>query len=235
MPAPEGRALIRGKQFYEANLELLRFEDRDETLLLALPGLLFSCGGGVRPIQRRQIRTRQIDLPSSKQLQEPIIGQPQRTNSFPTAVALSPDGKYLALLNNGRGTAESQYDQSIAILELASNQLRDFPDPRLKVNARQTYFLGLAWSSDGKELYASIASLTDPEGNAVDARARSWRHRQWHRNLQIRKWRVDSRSLSQAAACATGERASNSPTAKSTSRRDLPFPILRAWRGENRR
>ncbi len=109
-----------------------------------------------------------IDLPSSKQLQEPIVGQPQRTNSFPTAATLSPDGKYLALLNNGHGTAESNYDQSIAILELATNQLRDFPDPRLKVNARQTYFLGLAWSSDGKELYASIASLTDPEGDSVE-------------------------------------------------------------------
>ncbi len=112
---------------------------------------------------------KEIDLPSSKQLQEPVIGQAQRTNSFPTiAVALSPDGKYLALLNNGRGATESNYDQSIAILDLATNQLRDFPDPRLKVNARQTYFLGLAWSSDGKELYASIASLTDPEGNSVD-------------------------------------------------------------------
>src|SRR5271165_4474852 len=111
---------------------------------------------------------KEIDLPSSKQLQDPIIGRPQRTNSFPTVAALSPDGKYLALLNNGRGTAESQYDQSIAILDLATNQLRDFPDPRLKVNQRQTYFLGLAWSSDGKELYASIASLTDPAGTAVD-------------------------------------------------------------------
>jgi DNA-binding beta-propeller fold protein YncE len=109
-----------------------------------------------------------IDLPSSKAVQEPIIGQPQRTNSLPTVVALSPDGKYLALLNNGRGTAESEYDQSIAILDVATNQLRDFPDPRLKVNARQTYFLGLAWSSDGKDIYASISSLTDPEGKSVD-------------------------------------------------------------------
>ena len=111
---------------------------------------------------------RLINLPTSKQLQESIIGQPQRTNSFPTVLALSPDGKYLALLNNGRGTAESDYQQSIAILDLATNQLRDFPDPRLKVNARQTYFLGLAWSSDGRELYASMASLSDPEGSAVD-------------------------------------------------------------------
>jgi len=112
---------------------------------------------------------RQIDLSTSKQLSEPIIGQPQRTNSFPAALALSPDGKYLAILNNGRGTVESQYQQSIAILNLATNELRDFPDPRLKVDARQTYFLGLAWSSDGKEIYASIASLSDPEGTAADA------------------------------------------------------------------
>ncbi len=115
-----------------------------------------------------KIDKKNIDLPSSKLLQEPIIGQPQRTNSFPTVAVLSPDGKYLALLNNGYGTAESKHDQSIAMLDLASNQLLDFPDPRLKVNARQTYFCGLAWSSDGKELYASIASLTDPEGKAVD-------------------------------------------------------------------
>ena len=117
-------------------------------------------------------KAKQIDLSISKQLQQPIIGQPQRTNSFPTALALSPDAKYLAILNNGRGTAESNYDQSIAILNLSTNELRDFPDPRLKVNARQTYFCGLAWSSDGKELYASIASLTDPEGNAVDAKGK---------------------------------------------------------------
>ena len=104
------------------------------------------------------------NLPSSKTLQLPVPGAPQRTNSFPTAVALSPDGKYLAILNNGRGTAQSKFQQSIALLDLGSNQLRDFPDARLGVDAKQTYFLGLAWSSDGSELYASMASLTDPEG-----------------------------------------------------------------------
>src|SRR5271165_3529034 len=106
----------------------------------------------------------EIPLPSSKTLRLPVPGGPQRTNSFPTAIALSPDGKYLAILNNGRGTAESKFQQSIALLDLTSNQLRDFPDSRLAINARQTYFLGLAWSSDGTELYASMASLTDPEG-----------------------------------------------------------------------
>ena len=109
---------------------------------------------------------KEIPLPSSKILHHPVPGGPQPTNSFPTATALSPDGRYLAILNNGRGTAESKFQQSIALLDLTSNQVRDFPDSRLAVNARQTYFLGLAWSSDGKELYASMASLTDPAGKA---------------------------------------------------------------------
>ncbi len=136
--------------------------------LLRVACVLFAASSAFAQAAGGNSEAKQIDLPSSKQLQEPIIGKPQRTNSFPTAVALSPDGKFLALLNNGHGAAGSEYDQSIAVLDLGNNQLRDFPDPRLKVNARQTYFLGLAWSSDGKELYASIASLTDPEGNAVD-------------------------------------------------------------------
>ncbi len=111
------------------------------------------------PAQKTEVR-----LPTSKTLQLPAPGGPQRTNSFPTAIALSPDGKFLAILNNGRGTAESKFQQSIALLDLTSNQVRDFPDSRLGLNARQTYFLGLAWSSDGARLYASMASLTDPEG-----------------------------------------------------------------------
>jgi len=105
-----------------------------------------------------------VRLPSSKVLLNPLPGQPQRTNSFPTAVALSPDGRYLALLNNGRGTEESGYQQSISVLDLQTNKLFDYPDARLQINARQTFFLGLAFSDDGKRLYVSFASLTDPEG-----------------------------------------------------------------------
>jgi DNA-binding beta-propeller fold protein YncE len=106
----------------------------------------------------------EISLPSSKTLHVPVRGSPQRANSLPTAIALSPDGRYLAVLNNGYGSADSNFQQSIALLDLTTSQLRDFPDARLGLNARQTYFLGLAWSGDGTELYASMASLTDPEG-----------------------------------------------------------------------
>lgn len=105
-----------------------------------------------------------VDLPSSKQLLLPAPGHPQSTNSFPTAVVESPDGRYAAILNNGYGTEESGYRQSIAIIDLNADKLSDFPDARLGKDAHQTYFLGLAFSANGKKLYASVASITDPTG-----------------------------------------------------------------------
>src|SRR5208282_2015506 len=71
---------------------------------------------------------------------------------------------YAALLNQGYGTQEAGARQSIAILDLSNNQLRDFPDDRLSddYSTPQSYFIGLAFSSDGKHLYASMGSITDP-------------------------------------------------------------------------
>ena len=113
---------------------------------------------------RDQPTARQIALPSSKLLLEPIPGAPRPINSFPTTMALHPSERYLAILNNGYGTAESGYQQSIATLDLKTNQLRDFPDHRFPVNARQTYFHGIAFGSDGNRLYVSVAAVTDPAG-----------------------------------------------------------------------
>lgn len=84
-------------------------------------------------------------------------------------MVLSPDGKYLAVLNAGYGTAESGFQQSIAVIDVKTNKLADYPDTRLGQNARQAYFMGLGFSPDGLSLYASVASLTDPNGeNAGD-------------------------------------------------------------------
>jgi len=127
----------------------------------SIVGLCVTCTIAQVAAQKAQ---KEISLPTSKTLLEPVPGEPQRTNSLPVTAALRADGKYLALLNNGFGSAESNYRQSIAVLDLANNQLRDFPDGRLATHAQQTYFLGLAWSVDGRELYASMASLTDPDG-----------------------------------------------------------------------
>ncbi len=111
-------------------------------------------------------RARRINLPTSKTLTLPVPGFVARTNSFPSTIALSPDGRYAALLNQGYGTQESGARQSIGILDLSNNQLRDFPDDRLSddYSTRQSYFIGLAFSSDGKHIYASMGSITDPTG-----------------------------------------------------------------------
>src|SRR5713101_1344665 len=107
---------------------------------------------------------RQVQLPTSKVLTTPVLGRIQSVNSFRSTFALSPNGRYAALLNDGYGTQKSQGRQSIAILDLNSDELKDFPDSRFSTDAHQSYFLGLAFSSDGRYLYASVASLTDPTG-----------------------------------------------------------------------
>ena len=119
-----------------------------------------------------------INLPTSKQILEPVPGFPERLNSLPMGVAWSPDHRFLALINAGYGTAESNYAQSIAILDTANSQagdknasvakLSDFPDERTVVGSAQTAYSGIGFSPDGAHLYVSLDSLTAPEGG--DAR-----------------------------------------------------------------
>jgi len=121
-------------------------------------------GGIARSKDRsNQDRSNKVVLPTSKTLTLPVPGFIARTNSYPATVALSPDARYAALLNQGYGTQESGIRQSIAILDLANNQLRDFPDDRLRGDEKatdQSYFIGLKFSTDGKHLYASMGSDT---------------------------------------------------------------------------
>ena len=94
----------------------------------------------------------------------PAPGRIGSTNSFPATIAISPDGRYAALLNNGYGIQETLATQSIAVLDLKTNQLSDYPDKRFGEEAHQSYFLGLVFGSDGKHLYASVGSITDATG-----------------------------------------------------------------------
>lgn len=103
-------------------------------------------------------------LPSSKLLLPPVPGEYRPTNSLPVTTAVSPDGRWLVLLHGGFGTAPSAFSQSLGVLDRVTGHFVDVPDPRLGRNAAQTYFLGLAFSSDGTRLYASMGSVTDPEG-----------------------------------------------------------------------
>ena len=127
---------------------------------LAIVAIILLCTQSA--LAQTKLPSHVINLPSSKTLTTPAPGKLAPTNSFPTTIVVSPDGRYAALLNGGYGTQETLAHQSIAVLDLKSNQLADFPDSRLSDEAHQTYFLGLAFSSDGLHLYASIASITDP-------------------------------------------------------------------------
>ncbi|HLK34190.1 MAG TPA: beta-propeller fold lactonase family protein, partial [Terriglobales bacterium] len=125
--------------------------------------LLFLLASLALAYQEKLSQEKIIALPTSKRLLAPP-GNARTTNGLPVAAVVDPSGRYLALLNAGYGTADSQYRQSIAVLDLATNQLSDFPDPRLRPYARQALFLGLAFSPDGGKLYATVGSITDPTG-----------------------------------------------------------------------
>jgi DNA-binding beta-propeller fold protein YncE len=107
-----------------------------------------------------------VDLPTSKQLIGEVPGHPQRLNSLPMSTAVSPDGRYVLTINAGYGVWESEYKQSIAVLDTQTGALADFPDARtLARTAKQTLYSGLAFSRDGGHVYASIGSETDPTGS----------------------------------------------------------------------
>src|ERR1700733_10455914 len=120
------------------------------------------------PALQAQLASRTIPLPTSKELAEPAPGSPQMLNSLPMTAAISPDGRYLALVNAGFGTFESRYQQSIAVLDIKTGAVTDFPEPRTATSLPQTLYSGLAFGKDGTHLYAVFDSLTAPEGKGKD-------------------------------------------------------------------
>jgi DNA-binding beta-propeller fold protein YncE len=134
---------------------------RDMTHVLLLSLVLPMCG--VAMGQQSTPETR-LDLSTSKQLMLPAPGDPRRLNSLPTAMAVSPDGLWVVALNTGYGTVESGYMQSLAVMDTRTGAVKDFPERRTLVDAKQTFFEGLAFSADGSRLYVSIASSSDATG-----------------------------------------------------------------------
>ena len=70
---------------------------------------------------------RQIPLPTSKTLTVPSPGVFGSLNGFAAAIAVSPDKRYAAILNDGYGTQQNQAHQSIAILDLQEKPTHRFP------------------------------------------------------------------------------------------------------------
>jgi len=113
-----------------------------------------------------QDRSSPIQLPNGRLLGE-VPGHPRFINNLATAAAVSPDGRFVVFLHSGFGAYNDNHKhsyQSLSVLKVETDVLTDAPDERLDHEAHQTYFLGLAFSLDGKHLFASIASYSDPLG-----------------------------------------------------------------------
>jgi DNA-binding beta-propeller fold protein YncE len=124
-----------------------------------LGGLL----GGILLMGQEKPAKAPIALPNGKTLAAET-GRISPINSFPATIALSPDGRFAAMVHAGYGTQEDRGRQSISVANLASGEVKDFPDDRLPEDAHQSFFVGLAFSGDGKHLYASLGSISDPTG-----------------------------------------------------------------------
>ena len=125
-------------------------------------------GIGLAGVGQQQAIGQAIDLPTSKQIVRPVPGRPQRLNSLPMSMAVSPDGRYVVTVNAGYGTFESEYMQSLAVMDTRTGTVVDFPDDRTQLRAKQTLYSGLAFSRDGQHVYASMGSETDPLGTGKD-------------------------------------------------------------------
>ncbi len=134
----------------------------------AIAGLAISCGmaaGQQAPVEKPGGT---INLPTSKAIVGVVPGDPKQLSSEPATIAVSPDGRYVVTVNNGYGSFESGYMQSLAVMDTQTGKLVDSPDPRTLVQSNQVLFSGLAFSPDGKTLYGSIVSATDPQGKQPD-------------------------------------------------------------------
>src|SRR5258708_3862375 len=131
----------------------MTFSSRTMVVLVMVPGSVAAFGQA-------------IDLPTSKQIVRPVPGSPQRLNSLPMSMAVSPDARYVVTVNAGYGTFESNYMQSLAVLDTKRGTVADFPEASTRERAKQTLYSGLAFSRDGRHIYASVGSESDPLGTA---------------------------------------------------------------------
>ena len=105
-----------------------------------------------------------VALPSGKVLREPPAGTfVSDLNAFPINSAISPNGRYVAFLNNGYGHPSSGFRKSIALYDQVTGQLSDTSEPGTGLNFDgptdiSTTYYGIAFGSAGTRLYVSIAS-----------------------------------------------------------------------------
>jgi DNA-binding beta-propeller fold protein YncE len=131
--------------------------------------IVFAVAGVAFVVGLETLAGQTVNLPTSKELIGEIPGHPQKLNSLPMSMAVSPNGRYVVTVNAGYGTYESQYYESLAVLDTQTGALEDFPDTRTIAQlAKQTLYSGLAFSRDGNHVYASMGSTSDPLGDGKD-------------------------------------------------------------------
>src|SRR5947209_13584139 len=103
------------------------------------------------------------DLPTSKRVSRPARSA-ELVNAMPTAIAKSPDGTRIAIVHTGFGSNQNQGQQSITLIDTPTGSVREVNEPRMKDRAQQTFSFGICFGADGKKLYASVGSSSDPSG-----------------------------------------------------------------------
>ena len=152
------------------------------------------------------LHAQSIDLPTSKQLIGEIPGHPQRLNSLPISMAVSPDKRYVVTVNAGYGTFESQYEQSLAVLDTQTGTVTDFPDARTLAQQRQTDALFRPGLQPRRN-----PSLRQHGLDHRSHRRRQRRHRKRHHRLQLHGRQNRARAVHPAAPSATRSRPQDAP------------------------
>jgi len=129
-----------------------------------IPFVVCFCMAAFFPALSQVEQWQPVPLPSGKVLLEPPAGKfLSDLNAFPINSAISPDGRYVAFLNNGFGHSSSGFRKSIAIYDRVTGQVSDTQEPGTGLyfdgpaDISTTYY-GIAFSTSGSRLYVSIAS-----------------------------------------------------------------------------
>ncbi|MGZ4722355.1 bifunctional YncE family protein/alkaline phosphatase family protein [Oryzihumus sp.] len=111
------------------------------------------------------------------------VGRRTTVGDFPTAVALSPDRRTAVVANSGQGEgAPQQGDESLQVVDLSSGDV--LQTVRDHEPGKPTFYeSGLAFSADGKHLYATGGGNDQVYDYAVRARHLALAHR-WKSSLR---------------------------------------------------
>jgi len=120
----------------------------------------------------RAATARGVSICNEQDADLPVPGYLARTNSFPRRLRSAPTNAMprcsIRIRNAGDGRApidRNSRSQQQSAARFSRHRLSD------DYSTRQSYFIGLAFSSDGEHLYASMGSITDPTARSRRAPA----------------------------------------------------------------